>query len=201
MLTYADREAVHAALAALVSSYYYISVLIPLYICPHTTIYLSSYYMTERQCTHSVLILLYICPHTTIYVSSYYYICVLILYDREAVHAALAALAMSKMNFWQGPQFDVEVVWGGGGGGHALGGGGGGRGEGGGGGGGGEREEGVACRQALAAGGGDDVSLVTHCSLSHMPQVAVMPRYSYLCVCPCTTMLLYMCVSSCDALL
>ncbi len=37
----------------------------PLYMCPHTALYvLSSYY--------------YMCPHTTIYVSSYY-ICVLIL--------------------------------------------------------------------------------------------------------------------------
>jgi hypothetical protein len=34
-------------------------------LCPHTTIYVSSYY--------------YMCPHTTIYVSSYYYVCVLIL--------------------------------------------------------------------------------------------------------------------------
>jgi hypothetical protein len=33
--------------------------------CPHTTIYVSSYY--------------YMCPHTTVHVSSYYYICVLIL--------------------------------------------------------------------------------------------------------------------------
>ena len=61
----------------------------------------------------------------------------------------------------------------------------------------GEREEGVACRHALRGGGGDDVSLVTHvthcsddvthcsddlslvthCSLSHMPQVAVILLY------------------------
>jgi hypothetical protein len=41
--------------------------------CPHTTIYVSSYYST------CVLILLYICPHTAIYVSSYYSVCVLIL--------------------------------------------------------------------------------------------------------------------------
>jgi len=34
------------------------------YICPHTTLYVSSYY---KIC---VLILLYVCPHTTIYVSS-----------------------------------------------------------------------------------------------------------------------------------
>ncbi len=38
--------------------------------CPHTTIYVSSYYYI---CVH---ILLYMCPHTTIYVSSYCYICV-----------------------------------------------------------------------------------------------------------------------------
>jgi hypothetical protein len=41
--------------------------------CPHTTIYVSSY------CYICVLILLYMCPHTAIYVSSYFYICVLIL--------------------------------------------------------------------------------------------------------------------------
>ncbi len=68
---------------------------IPLYVCPHTNLYVSScYYMC-------VLILIYMCPHTTIcssydtyvssyyyiwygqydiHVSSYYYICVLILY-------------------------------------------------------------------------------------------------------------------------
>jgi hypothetical protein len=43
------------------------------YMCPHTTIYVSSYYYI------CVLILLYMCPHmcphTTIYVSSYYYMC------------------------------------------------------------------------------------------------------------------------------
>ena len=43
------------------------------YMCPHTTIDVSSYYY---KC---VLILLYMCPDTTTYVSSYYYICVLIL--------------------------------------------------------------------------------------------------------------------------
>jgi serine/threonine protein kinase len=45
--------------------------------CPHTTIYVSSYYC---MCPHTivcVLILLYMCPHTIVYVSSYYYICVL----------------------------------------------------------------------------------------------------------------------------
>jgi hypothetical protein len=44
-----------------------------LYICPHTTIYMSPYY-----CIY-VRILLYICPHTTIYMSAYYYIYVRIL--------------------------------------------------------------------------------------------------------------------------
>ncbi len=45
---------------------YTICVFILLYVCPHTTIYVSSdYYIC-------VLILLYMCPHTTIYVSSFY---------------------------------------------------------------------------------------------------------------------------------
>ncbi len=38
-----------------VSAYHYICVRIPLYMCPHTTIYVSSYH--------------YMCPHTTIHVS------------------------------------------------------------------------------------------------------------------------------------
>jgi hypothetical protein len=41
--------------------------------CPHTAIYLSSYY---RIC---VFMLLYLCPHPTTYVFSYYYIGVRIL--------------------------------------------------------------------------------------------------------------------------
>jgi hypothetical protein len=45
------------------SSYYY-------YMCPHTTMYVSSYHYI------CVRIPLYMCPHTTIYVSSYHYICV-----------------------------------------------------------------------------------------------------------------------------
>jgi hypothetical protein len=57
----------------ILSSYYYICVLILLYMCPHTAIYVSSYYYI------CVLILLYMCPHTAIYMSSYCYICVLIL--------------------------------------------------------------------------------------------------------------------------
>ncbi len=52
--------------------YCYICVLILLYMCPHTAIYVSSY------CYICVLILLYMCPHTAIYVSSYCYICVLV---------------------------------------------------------------------------------------------------------------------------
>jgi hypothetical protein len=46
-----------------------LSVLILLYMCPHTAIY----------CYICVLILLFMCPHTTIYVSSYCYVFVLIL--------------------------------------------------------------------------------------------------------------------------
>ncbi len=76
------------------SSYYHIRVLILLYTCPHTTIYVSSYstiYVSsciqkkhsssgqEEEDTYTlfsyyyirVLILLYTCPHTTMYVSSY----------------------------------------------------------------------------------------------------------------------------------
>ena len=44
-----------------------ICVLILLYKCPHTTIYVSSY------CYTCAFILLYMCPHTTIHVSSYCY--------------------------------------------------------------------------------------------------------------------------------
>jgi hypothetical protein len=46
-----------------VSSYYYLCVLILLYMCPHTTMYVSSYYFTFPHTT------LYMCPHTTMYVS------------------------------------------------------------------------------------------------------------------------------------
>ena len=54
-----------------------------LYVCPHTTIYMSSYYymcvlilLYVSSCYYMcVLILLYICPHTTACVSSYYYLC------------------------------------------------------------------------------------------------------------------------------
>jgi hypothetical protein len=79
-----DPSAAGPRTAIYLSSYCYISVLILLYICPHTTIYLFSYYY---YCTSvripppaltplpQVLILLYICPHTT----SYCYISVLVL--------------------------------------------------------------------------------------------------------------------------
>ena len=49
----------------------YIYVLILLYLCPHTAIFVSSY------CYICVLILLYVCPHTTIYSYTNYYMCVL----------------------------------------------------------------------------------------------------------------------------
>ena len=52
-------------------AYSYICVLIPLYMCPHTTICVL---MQGRYKHHEVTA---ICPHTTIYVYSYYYICVL----------------------------------------------------------------------------------------------------------------------------
>jgi hypothetical protein len=79
--------------AIYVSSYYYISVLILLSICPHTaicvliTIHVSSYYYilvliplyVSSYYYTCVLILLYMCPHPAIFVSSYYHIRVLIL--------------------------------------------------------------------------------------------------------------------------
>ena len=62
------------------------------YMCPHTTIYVSSYYLyylSVRRFTTvhymcvlvllDVLILLCMCPRTTIYVSPYYCMCVLVL--------------------------------------------------------------------------------------------------------------------------
>ncbi len=87
----------HQVVHKYVSSYCSICVLILLYMCPHTTIYVSSWRrrtLTTKitllrlklrvvpcmQVAHTcVLILLYMCPHNTTYVSSYYYICVLIL--------------------------------------------------------------------------------------------------------------------------
>jgi hypothetical protein len=60
-----------------VSSYYCTCVLILLYMCPHTAIYLLVYVSSHSYTC--VFILLYMCPHTAIYVSSYCYICVLIM--------------------------------------------------------------------------------------------------------------------------
>jgi hypothetical protein len=60
--------------------------LIDYYMCPHTTVYVSSYYcigvliLYVSSCLYMrALILLYMCPHTTVCVSSFYYICVLML--------------------------------------------------------------------------------------------------------------------------
>ncbi len=62
----------------LASSYYCIfSVLILLYLCPHTSVCVL---ILRYVCPHTniyVLILLHLCPLTTVCVSSYYYICVL----------------------------------------------------------------------------------------------------------------------------
>jgi hypothetical protein len=52
-----------------------------LHICPHTTIYVSSYFTCVLILLHCILILLYMCfhttmcPHTTKHVSLYYYMC------------------------------------------------------------------------------------------------------------------------------
>ena len=71
------------------SAYCYICVLILLYMCPHSAIYVSSYcYMCPQRyicvlilptyvssyCDVCVLILLHMCPHITIYVSSCCYV-------------------------------------------------------------------------------------------------------------------------------
>ena len=68
-----------------------------IYVCPHITIYVSSYYLLHIYITicvcdapnvsvsslsvgaRTVVCRIYVCPHTTICVSSNYYICVLIL--------------------------------------------------------------------------------------------------------------------------
>ncbi len=69
------RACALASAAVYVSAYSYICVLIRLYMCPHTTIYVSS-----NSYIMCVLILLYMCPQNPILcVSSYYYIRVLIL--------------------------------------------------------------------------------------------------------------------------
>jgi hypothetical protein len=60
----------------------YICVLNLLYVCPATTIYVSSYSSPIPICSRaedSKLGGIYMCPHPSIYVSSYHYICVLIL--------------------------------------------------------------------------------------------------------------------------
>jgi hypothetical protein len=53
-----------------VSSYYYYVSSILLYMCLHTTIYMSSCYYMCPHTTICVLMLLYICPHTSIHVCS-----------------------------------------------------------------------------------------------------------------------------------
>jgi hypothetical protein len=64
-------EALSPAATSISGPHTTVYVLILLYVCPHTPIYVSS---SSYIC---VIMLLYMCPHTTIYVSSYYYICVL----------------------------------------------------------------------------------------------------------------------------
>ena len=58
-----------------VSSYFYICVLILLYMCPHTTICVLILLCMCPHTTMCVLILIYVCPHTAIYVSAYQYMC------------------------------------------------------------------------------------------------------------------------------
>jgi hypothetical protein len=48
-------------------------------VCPHTAIYVSSYYYMCPHTAYLASAYYYMCPHTAICVSSYYYICVLIL--------------------------------------------------------------------------------------------------------------------------
>ena len=52
---------------------YYICVLMPLYVCPHTTRCWRSSRNASRSCAH-VSACENVCPQTTIYVSSYYYV-------------------------------------------------------------------------------------------------------------------------------
>ncbi len=73
-----------------VGRYDCICVLMLLYMCPHATIYVSSYYYV------CVLILLYMCPHTIMCVSSYCYICVLILLY-VCPHSAIYVLSTSSI--------------------------------------------------------------------------------------------------------
>jgi hypothetical protein len=59
-----------------VSSYYGICVLILLYMCPQTAIYAGDAGNAAYSCCYiCALILRCMCPHTTVYVSSYYYMC------------------------------------------------------------------------------------------------------------------------------
>ncbi len=77
--------------AMYVSSYYYVCVVILLYMsllvyfCPHTNLCVSSYY--------------YICPHTTIYVSSYYSVCVHMQVQR-VVRSAFAERYSVYLIYW-----------------------------------------------------------------------------------------------------
>jgi hypothetical protein len=84
-----------------VSSYCNICVLILLYMCPHTAIYLYSYYSVRRTrcasaasassryaCPHTAI---YMCPNTAICVSSYCYMCVLICSVRRTRYASAAS--------------------------------------------------------------------------------------------------------------
>ena len=118
-----------------VSSYYYICVVILLYImsctswyylyhfiqiCPHTYIYVSSYYymhvfvlILPYMCPHTTVYIeremhrlarsMSFCPHTTIHVSSYYLICVLIL--RYILYSYLYIYYLKKKTL-------VNKVWG-----------------------------------------------------------------------------------------
>ncbi len=79
--------------AIYVSACCYICVLILLYMCPHTAMYVSAY------CYIFVLILLCMCPHTATYVSSYCYICVLILLymcPHAAIYTGEGGLALHR---------------------------------------------------------------------------------------------------------
>ncbi len=55
------RQRSRSSASPVLLAYYYICVLILPYMCPHTTVYVSSYYYI------CVLILLYMCPHTGAY--------------------------------------------------------------------------------------------------------------------------------------
>ena len=109
-------------------SSYYIYVLIPLcvlillylclhttvyvsssyFMCPHTTISVSSYYcicvlklpcvLILQMCPHTNIYVssyYYLCPHTNISVSSYYYICVLILLYVSSYHCICVLILLN----------------------------------------------------------------------------------------------------------